>query len=255
MTGSGGPAPIQEYASVDEVLQQIFRKMRTSGTVMTVSTKEAFGRISASDILAREDVPKTSISHMDGFAVRADDIRHASKEHPIKLVVRGDIRPGQKAIVPIRHHEAARVATGAGLPPGADTVVPLEDLAEERARVVVDSPLEAGSFVYPQGEDVARGDLIVSQGQALRAQDIGLLLALGEEKVKVVRKPKVAVLATGTELTDLSPKPGETRNSHSPIFLRLVEALGAPPLISESLGTSLRPFPRKSDQRWPRLTW
>lgn len=230
MTGSGGPSPIQEYAGVDEVVRQILGKVRVERTVNVVSTTDAFGRVAATDILAKEDVPRTAVSHMDGFAVRAEDLMRASKEHPVELTVRGDFRPGQESLVSIGHHQAVRVATGAGLPPGADTVVPLEDIRGARGKIFIDVALETGRFVYPQGEDVERGDVILGKGQAIRAQDVGMLLALGEEKVKVVRKPRVAVLATGSELTNKRPKTGEVRNSHSPIFLRLLEALGCAPV-------------------------
>jgi molybdenum cofactor synthesis domain-containing protein len=230
VTGSGGLSSVEYYVGVEEVLRQILGKIQVGSTSQVVTTSEAYGRVAASDILAREDVPKTAISHMDGYAVRADDLRNASEAHSVKLTVRGDFRPGEKPMASLQHGQAARVATGASLPAGADTVIPLEGLREIKGGIVVGASPDPGGFVYPRGEDVEEGDMIIEHGGAIRSQDVGFLLALGEEKVKVVRKPRVAVLATGNELTGGRPKAGKVRNSHSPIFLRLLEAMGCVPV-------------------------
>lgn len=221
---------MDEYANVSDVLARILRGANTGGKAESVPVLASYGRIAAEDIQAPEDVPSSAVSHMDGYAVRAEELRQANPEKPSKLKVGESLRPGEKSQNPVVRGSATKVATGAFLPPGADTVVPVEDLVEKDGTIFVSAPPLMGSFVYPQGEDVEKGEVVVTRGHPIRAQDVGLLLALGVESVKVHRKPMVAILATGNELTNRRPRLGEVRNSHSPIFIRIVEALGCVPL-------------------------
>jgi molybdenum cofactor synthesis domain-containing protein len=106
-------------------------------------------------------------------------------------------------------------------------VLPLEAVREESGMLRVPFSPKRGDHVYPQGGDIGRGDLIIAAGQTIRAQDVGLLLALGIPRVKVHRRPVVTVIATGSELSNsIRPPRGKVRNSHGPILLRLCEAQG-----------------------------
>jgi molybdenum cofactor synthesis domain-containing protein len=217
---------IEDYVSVGKALERL-RKATSAGLATeAVPTTRAYGRVAASNILASSDVPASSRSHMDGFAVRAEDLRGAATGRPAVLSSSGYLGPGVPPGMKLGRGQAARVATGAPLPAGADTVIPVERLEQRGGKIFVDFEAEAGSFVFPKGGDIRKGDVIIERGQVLRAQDIGILLMLGVDDIGVFAKPKVAVLATGTELTSGKPASGKVRNSHSPVFLRLVEALG-----------------------------
>src|SRR5207244_2364171 len=108
----------------------------------------------------------------------------------------------------VRTGEAMRIFTGAPLPNGADAVVPQEDVTADGERVRIPRSVERGAFVRSAGEDVRVGDLVVEAGETISAAEVGLLAALGHARVRVHRRPRVAVLSTGNELADLGTEPG-----------------------------------------------
>jgi molybdenum cofactor synthesis domain-containing protein len=164
---------------------------------------------------------------MDGYAVVSDDLINASVSSPVRLKVRGSGKLGGAFTLSIKHGEAVRVATGGRLPRASDAVLPIETVDERDGILLVDSPPRRGDHVYPGGGDIAAGETILSAGQAIRAQDVGLLLNLRYSSVRVWRRPTVSVIATGSELTDSEKPPkGQVRNSHTPVFLSLCEAQG-----------------------------
>lgn len=222
--------PVEEYWGVDEVTEKMCLRLRPRPAPGLLPTEGSYGRVLAADVVAPSDIPDRPRSHMDGFAVRAADLEGATSGRPVELKVRGEIGPRRASAAVIGPGQAAKVATGAPIPRGSDTVVPSEHAEERRGVVLVGSPLERGSFVYPQGTDYRRGEVVLREGHAVRAQDIGLLLSLGVEKVRVYRRPRVAVVATGSELTKGRPGRGLVRNTHSPVFLRLLEELGCEPV-------------------------
>ena len=190
----------------------------------------AFARVSAEEVLAPKDIPEFPTAHWDGYAVISEDLAGAGKD-PVSLRVVGAAGPGTRAEIAITRGEAYQVATGAGLPSGADSVVPKESVEVRGDMVIVKESLRPGSHVYRKGEDLRKGEILLRKGRVIRAQDVGELIAAGYRHIKVWRKPKVSVLATGSELVDASrPKGGRVVNSHSPVFMRLCEALGCIPV-------------------------
>jgi len=129
------------------------------------------------------------------------------------------------------HHlgigEAARVATGSVLPAGADSVVPVEDGQAGSGVLLVPHEVSSGAFAFGAGEDVRKGKVVLRKGEAIRPQDLGMLVALGVGEVKVWKRPRIALLATGSELTNsATPEANKVRNSHAPVFLAMAAALG-----------------------------
>ncbi len=219
--------PVGRYASVDSALAQVMAKMRVERRTESVPSRLAYGRVSAGDVFAPADVPRFPTSHWDGYAVMAEDVSQASESHPVSLRIVGAVRPGARPRLAIAHGEAAQVATGAPLPTGADAVVPVESAESRGAVAVMTRPTQAGSHVYRAGEDVREGETILRRGQTIRAQDVGLLISLGVRKTRVRRRPRISVMATGSELTEAGrPRIGRVENSHSPVFLRIIEGLG-----------------------------
>jgi molybdopterin molybdotransferase len=222
---------IEQYTGVDDALEQVRRKLYPRRGVETIPTSESLGRVSAVDLASPLPVPPFHTSHMDGFAVKSEDIQSATESAPVALRISGEVRLGAVAGRTVRHGEAVRVATGSRIPSGADTVVPTELAKVEGVMITVTSGQESGRWVYKSGADIRKGELVLVNGQVIRAQQVGLLLGLGLTKVEVWDKPKVAVIATGSELTDASaPRPGMVRNSHSPYFIAIIGALGAIPV-------------------------
>jgi molybdenum cofactor synthesis domain-containing protein len=187
-----------------------------------------YGRISSNDVLASANIPPMASSHMDGFAVRYSDIEgETGRNGRAKFVLDGEIRLGVRPPRRLGDRRAVRVSTGSLLPAGADTVVPLEMATVESESITITAPVQQGQFVFGAGEDVKKGGVMIPRGRPIRTQDIGLAVALGIERLAVFRKPRLAILATGSELTDAAKSTdGKVRNSHVPIFARLAELCG-----------------------------
>lgn len=213
------------------MLGGVLRLLPEKPPVEVVPIGEAYGRVAARDIRSKRDVPDVSSSHMDGFAVDSRDTRNASEASPAVLKVVSEAVLGAARSTKIKPGQACRVSTGSYLPQGADAVIPIEDAPIFGRQIRVTAPFAQGSFVYETGGDLRKGDVVVAAGKTFRAQDLGLALSLGETKVEVFRRPVVALLATGNELTDAEGKQkGKVKNSHTLIFMRLVEETGCVPL-------------------------
>ena len=171
---------------------------------------EALGRTVAADVVSPEAVPSFDNSAMDGFAVRGADLDDA---RVAGLAIVAEIPAGSVAGMPLRMGEAARIMTGAPLPDGADTVVQVEHVEERDGRVYVRKAPAVGRNVRYAGEDVRAGDVVLSQGAPLGPAELGLLASIGVEELTVARRPRVAVLATGSELVPLGRPPGPGRSA------------------------------------------
>ncbi len=183
-----------------------------------VPLPEAVGRVLAEEVRARVTQPPFAASAMDGFAVRAADLAHL----PASLEVIGYAPAGGVHARPLGAGEAVRIFTGAPLPPGADTIVIQEDTETTGERVLIKEAAAKGSYVRPSGLDFAEGDVGLMPGKRLNARDIGLAGAMNHPWIKVRRRPRVAILATGDEIV----MPGEPRGAQQ-IFSSNGLALGA----------------------------
>ena len=174
---------------------------------------------------------------MDGFAVRAADLKVATSSSPVTLQVAGDIPAGTKPAVTIASGQAARIMTGAQMPDGADAVIPVEDTDFQDRQpgtpapksVQVFNSIKPGDYVRPQGQDVRTGQAVLQSGHELRPQDLGLLAMLGMAHVQVHRRPRVALLSSGDELlpVDSPLQPGKIRDSNTYTLSALLERAGA----------------------------
>ncbi|MBI3297228.1 MAG: molybdopterin molybdotransferase MoeA [Elusimicrobia bacterium] len=181
----------------------------------------ALGRVLAEDLRAREDLPAFDNSAMDGYAVRSADLSGAGPGSPAVLRVLGRVAAGGLAEEKVRRGTAVPIMTGAPLPPGADTVVMNECARRVNGEVRVFVEACPGTHVRHAGEDVKRGAPLLSAGAALRAYEVALLCAQGFPFVRVVRRPRAAVLPTGSELgTSL-------RDSNGPALSGLLGRWGA----------------------------
>jgi molybdopterin molybdotransferase len=176
---------------------------------------EALGQVLAADVVAPFDIPPLDNTGMDGYAVRAADTTAAAEDAPRRLKVIADLAAGYVLDTPVGPGQAVRIMTGAPLPPGADAVVPFEETDErlrnpgEAARtpesVLVYKEARTAANVRFRGEDVKAGMVVVEAGRVIRASEVGVLASIGLSEVEVYRRPVVAILSTGDEIT----APGE----------------------------------------------
>ncbi len=196
----------------------------------TVGLEAALGRILAEPISSRTDLPGFDNSAMDGYAVRAGDVAHASADAPVRLQVVGESRAGA---VPSAHvaGTAMRIMTGAPMPDGADTVVRQEDTTRDGGMVLIEVATPLATSVRPRGADIRAGDAVIQPGQQLTSIDIGVAAALGHDRLLVGARPRVALLATGDELVPAgtSPGPAQLVDSNSPMLTAAVREAGGIP--------------------------
>jgi molybdopterin molybdotransferase len=181
----------------------------------TVATREAAGRVLASDLVAPADLPHFDRANMDGYAVRAADTFGASASVPMYLRLAGSIEMGAVARTALRKGQAMRIATGGMLPRGADAVVMVEHTDEiGDGTVEIQRGVSPWQHVLRIGEDIARGAPVFARGRRLRAQDLGALTGLGITRVRVCKRPRVGLIATGDEIVppEKQPRPGQVRN-------------------------------------------
>jgi len=179
-----------------------------------VPVLDGLGRVLAEDIVADMDVPPLDNSAMDGYAVRSDDIGGASRDRPARLRVVAELAAGRVGERGVGRGEAARIMTGAPLPPGADTVVRFEETRWGEDFVEILNSVPRGRNVRRAGEDVRKGRVVLPQGTVLRPQEIGMLASLGRPEALVIRRPRVGILATGDEIVGITDEvgPGQIRN-------------------------------------------
>src|SRR5580698_1151497 len=164
-----------------------------------VGLEAALGRILAQTVSSQSDLPGFDNSAMDGYAVRASEIDAASATAPTRLPVVGESRAGAMPIA-LEPGTAMRIMTGAPMPAGADTVVRQEDTTRDGADVLIQVATAKGTSVRWRGKDMATGAAVLHPGLELTSIDIAVAAALGNARLTVGRRPRVALLATGDEL-------------------------------------------------------
>ncbi|MBO8188426.1 molybdotransferase-like divisome protein Glp [Streptomyces spirodelae] len=235
--------------SVDEHLEDILRSIRPLDPI-ELNLLDAQGCTLVDDVIVPAALPPFDNSSMDGYAVRTADVEGASEEFPAVLSVIGDIAAGSSGLPTVASGEAARIMTGAPLPPGAEAVVPVEwtdggtgggpadampahSAAPQGAtgQVRVHRPVQARQHVRAKGSDVKAGTVALNAGTVLGPAQVGLLAAIGRGTVTVRPRPRVVVLSTGSELvTPGEPLgPGQIHDANSFVLTAAARAAGAIP--------------------------
>jgi len=205
------------------------------------SLLDCLGQVLAEDIYAPFDVPPHDNSAMDGYAVQAESIRGASYERPRILRVVGEVAAGHVTGLKVELGTCVRIMTGASLPEGADTVVPFEATDEvdrkrtsaSEAEIGIRCSLPEGSNIRQSGEDIAKGELVMRCGRLLHPAEIGMLASLGKGTVLAIRRPVVAILATGDEVLDVNQPllPGKIYSSNTYSLAAQVLSYGGIPRV------------------------
>lgn len=194
-----------------------------------VALTEARGRVLAEPVAAPTPLPRFPNSAMDGYAVRAADVGRADADSPATLEVIGAVAAGSGTTPEVQPGTAVRIMTGAPVPPGADTVVPVEVTAETGTTVLVHRTPTAGEHIRLVGEDVSEGDEVAPAGTVVDPAIVGMLAAVGCDTVVCHRRARVAVLSTGDELVPAGDDllPGQLHDANGPMLTALAAAEGA----------------------------
>ncbi len=208
--------------SVEEALERILGYVDVLGPEEK-PILEALGQVLDEDVTSSFDIPPLDNTAMDGYAVRAGDTRGASPEAPVELQVGGEVAAGYVFEGEVTPGTAVRIMTGAPVPAGADTIVPFEETDEpfekapeqtrrlEAAAVQVFKEARLGANIRRAGEDVNEGQTLMRRGTVLRPSETGVLASVGKARVRVIRRPVVAVLSTGDELVELGQERPATK--------------------------------------------
>ncbi|MFC1942815.1 gephyrin-like molybdotransferase Glp [Chloroflexota bacterium] len=228
--------------SVEEALEKILQAVEILETE-PVPILDSLGQVLAEDVHSDINVPPLDNSAMDGYAVRSQEIEKAGSESPIFLRVIDTVMAGSISELQVVPGTAVRIMTGAPVPGGADSVVQFENTDEEhRKDTAADKPIvevgilcktKPGENIRRAGEDIARGFITLRKGTVIRSAEIGLLASLGYSQVNVIRRPVVAVLATGNELVDINQSlpEGKIYNSNTYSIASMVKRYGCIPKI------------------------
>lgn len=198
----------------------------------SVALAHALGRVLAEDVRAAVDVPGFDRSNMDGFAVRAADSFGAAEETPVRLQLLGETIP--TGVVPkgeVTSGQAMQIATGGMLPRGADAVVPVEVTDVDGDALLVRRAVVPGAAVSFAGTDMGAGETVLFAGTRLGSRETGVLAAIGRAEVRVVRRPRVAILSTGDEIVQPGEpmRPGLVYDSNGRVLADAVTELGGEP--------------------------
>jgi len=207
--------------TLEEAQARVLAQVRPLPTE-TVPLRGAAGRVTAAAVVAVVDLPPFASSAMDGYAVRAVDL-------PGTLPVVGQIAAGRPSLRPLASGEAMAISTGGVVPEGADAVIPIEYVVYHDNRIEVAEPLAVGAHVRPRGGDAAMGTPVVDAGVRLGAAQLGALAAAGVAAVACARRPRVVVLATGTELAQAGVplEPGQVYEANGLMLAVALAAAGA----------------------------
>ncbi len=197
-----------------------------------VPLSDAQGRVLAQDIVAEFNDPQFPTASMDGYAIRHEDMQKG------ELVVLGDNPAGHDETRVLQEGECIKTFTGSMMPTGSDTLIQIENVTFEDGKITINEEVEKGNAVRPIGEGYAAGDVLIHKGTKIGFAEIGVMAGLNQVMVKVALRPRVAVIATGSEILDLgenSDNPAQIRSSNNYTLAALFEQAGAEVL---QLGTA-----------------
>jgi molybdopterin molybdotransferase len=206
---------------VDDAIQKWLGALSPLGTE-EIGLQEALDRVAAKEIRLPEDLPPFSNSAMDGYAFRSEDLGKGTLE------IVGEVAAGQVRDEPVESGQAVRIMTGSPVPPGADAVVPIEDVEESESTIRIVKPPDK-LHIRSAGDDVRAGDLLISPGESVGLGHVALLASCGILQIRAHRRPRVAVLTTGDEVVppEETPPPGKIRDCNLTLQRHLLERRGA----------------------------
>jgi molybdopterin molybdotransferase len=193
--------PTDRWSSVDEHIERILESI-TPLPPYDQPLLEALGLPVSEQIASTLDLPGFDNSAMDGYAVLFEDVASAGEESPVHLPVVGEAAAGQTKLFALSPGTAVRIMTGAPVPQGADTVIPVEATDGGVATVRIHGAPTLGQHIRRRGEDVLAGDVLLAEGTVLGPRQLGLLASIGVAQVRTRPRPRVVIMSTGSELRE-----------------------------------------------------
>lgn len=221
---------------VKKALSIIAKRTKPLG-MESVPLNESVGCILAENIVADSDLPPFDRSQMDGYAVKAAD----TAIFPATLKLVGESAAGRGWTGRLRKGEAVRIMTGAPVPAGADAVQKLEVAKESDGYVILSEPTEKGRFIVKRAAEVKKGSIVLSRGEQITSNSIAIPAAFGYSKVKVAKRPRVAIFSTGSEIVEIhkKPKADQIRNSNCVVLASLSREVGGEVSIWPIVGDNI----------------
>uniref|UniRef100_A0A7C4H907 Molybdopterin molybdenumtransferase MoeA n=1 Tax=Staphylothermus marinus TaxID=2280 RepID=A0A7C4H907_STAMA len=198
----------KKYSYID--LKDLYDLLRTSISrvdIVKINVKESVGYVLAEEIKAKYNRPLYDISHLDGFAVKYDDLIHASKYNPVKLRIVNGIDPRRAGEYELKNGEAVFVETGYPVPVNADVVIPVEDVTVDHNYIIVDKLYSRYANVFREGSDFRENESVLKYGIRITPLIQKVLIDMGYETIRVYRKPRISIINVGDELIDDFYKP------------------------------------------------
>ena len=225
--GAGGLIP------VEEARERLLARIEPLQPI-ELPLVEAHGCVLARDVSAERDLPEFASSAMDGYAVRASEVKAATAAQPVELRVVGRASIGERPDATVGGGEAVRIATGAPIPAGSDAIVPVEDTQPSGDRVRIFASSSEGRHIRPAGEDVREGEVLVRAGRRLGAAELGLLANAAVSHPLVHPRPRVVLLSTGDELVPPTQPTsfGQVHDANGYTLFAAVRDAGAQPVIA-----------------------
>lgn len=213
------------YDDIGTALKKLFATKLHKLESESVSLRNAADRALSSKIVARSSLPPYNRSLVDGYATHSSDTKGSTRKKPVRLKIISTIKLGETPDLQISRGECVNVLTGSYLPRGADAVVMFENVQASKRQIKIPQPIIKGANLVEAGTDVKKGQILFTQGHVLRWFELGLLAALNIDTISAVRKPRVAVLSTGNELSDPGSK--GTADSNRYALLSAAQEYGA----------------------------
>lgn len=214
---------------IEDALKLVLAHTPPPKVAEEVALAESIGRILAQPAVSDLDLPPFDRARMDGYAVRASDTASASAEHPVRLREIGEAVAGRAFDGVVKAGEAVRIMTGAPVPAGADAVQKIEVIRVSNGIVEISEPTAPGQFITPRGLEAHEGQTMIETGERITPAAAAVLASFGYARVAVARRPRLALLSTGSELVEVSAKPqtSQIRNSNTYSLAGYAAAAGA----------------------------
>ncbi|MCT4507618.1 MAG: molybdopterin molybdotransferase MoeA [Tepidibacter sp.] len=198
-----------------------------------VNLKDAHKRILSKDIISTINQPPFDRSPLDGYALKSEDTKCASKENGIALEIIEEVCAGSYPTKDLKNNTATRIMTGAPIPKGADCVIRQEDTYEKDGKVYIHKELNKFQNYCFEGEDLKKGEVVIKKNTEINFGEVGVIASLGIKEVPVYKKPKIAILSTGDELLHIGEKltPGKIYNSNIYTISARLKELNTEPVI------------------------
>jgi len=218
----------RKLTSVEIALKKFLSCVNFKPKTEIVSLQNASSRVLAKDLVSQIEIPSFDKASMDGFAIKSSDTKNATKKNPVFLKIKGKIFAGDEKKNSIKSGVSLAIATGSPLPNGADAVIMIEDVTQNKDKVKITKKVKKQSNLALRGEEVRKNQLILKKGTWLTPQDVGLVASIGLNKVPVFKRPSVGILATGNELAKpgTNLKNGKIFESNAIVIAELVKQMG-----------------------------